>query len=103
MTATSPGVSNTLTRPSALALASPSAVRHLARRFQQHQARIRRRMDDAPATRFLHDRVKVGIRVEAEHRKLEAVLPPGIPVAAGRVAAKAAQKRLDVILEMIDA
>src|SRR5438874_422655 len=42
----------------------------------------------------------IGGRVEAEHRELEAVLPFRLAVTARRVAAEAAQKRQDVVLEV---
>src|SRR5439155_5769643 len=42
----------------------------------------------------------VGGGVEAEHAELEAVLPIGLAVAAGRVAGEATQDRDDVVLEI---
>jgi len=49
-------------------------------------------------TAFTYD--AIGRRIEAEYRQLEAVLPLRFAVTVRRVAAKAAEDRYDVVLEV---
>src|SRR5262249_41588408 len=67
----------------------------LARHLLHQQARFGGGRQHAPAAALLDEAGEVRLRVEAEYRELEAVLPLGLAVAAGGVTREAAEKRDD--------
>ena len=80
--------------------AHAAAVGDSAGHLAQDEAVIRRGREDAAAARLLDQGGVVGGGVEAEDRQFESVLPFRLAVAAGRVAAVAAQDRLHVVVEV---
>ena len=77
-----------------------AAVGHAARRLEQQQALVGHRRVDAPAAGFLHQGVVVHVRLEAEQRDLEAVLPAGLAVAAAGIAPELGEDRHDLVAEI---
>ena len=77
-----------------------AAVRNGSGRLQEHQASVGRRCEDATTARFLDDRLIVELRVEAEQRQLESVLPALLSMTTAGVAAIATEQRLDLVDEI---
>ena len=93
-----PAAQHLIMRVAVVQLAS-AAVRHRADGFEQNQAVFRRCREDAPATRFLSERVVIEVVVKSEQRKLKAVLPARFAVARASVATEAGEDRLHIALE----
>src|SRR6185312_17214206 len=70
------------------------------RGFPKDQAFVGIGGEDPAAAPFLRQRRVIGLRIEGEHRELEPALSFRLAVAAGGVAAVAAQDRQDVVFKM---
>jgi len=81
--------------------ARSAAVRGLPGHLPQEQARLGSRRQHTPAARLRNQAGMVGGGIETEHRELEPVLSLRLAVAARAVALKSAQKRHNIVDEVI--
>jgi hypothetical protein len=68
--------------------------------LRQQQTAVGSRGEQTPAARFLHERGVIDLRLEAEQRQFEPILPAGLAVAAAAVAAEFREDRHDLIAEV---
>ena len=78
----------------------PAAVWNARRSLFEDEAFFRSGRENPPPTPFFQQGQPIGVGIETEDRQLEPVLPLGLPVTAGRIAAEAAQNGQNIVLEV---